>query len=55
MILHLTYYTSFISIVLDLSILLQVNGKTITTDVVGLSPNYKIKNVEDLVKTLILF
>lgn len=48
-------YTSFISILLDLSIFLQVNGKTITTDAIGLSPNYKIKNVEDLEKTLILF
>ncbi|KAL4089744.1 hypothetical protein QTP88_024716 [Uroleucon formosanum] len=36
-------------------VLSKVNGKTITTDAIGLSPYYKIKNVEDLEKTLILF
>jgi len=48
-------YTNVIPTLLDLSILLQVNGRTITTDAIGLSSNYKIKNVEDLENTLIVF
>lgn len=48
-------YASLIPTLLDLSIQLQVNGQIITSEAIGLSPDYKIKNVKDLENTLILF